>query len=245
MTSPTAQPDFTPASTTIPRVLVADDDPTSCRFLCDGLRSLGADAEACADGLTALERVRTGAFDLLLLDCRMPGAGALGILTQLHEQAPKHLIDSIAVATTAELEPGDRQRLVEAGFSEILIKPCGLADLQRVLTLAQPDRHDACLLDDRAAIITTGDTTTMRALRLLLREELALLHRELDDLSRDPADFSERLHRLRSACGFCGATTLSAQTVLLQQRVLQDEVTPIAMARFRKALQTTLQALDR
>ncbi|WP_426699761.1 response regulator [Rhodanobacter sp. Col0626] len=245
MTSLPAQPDFAPADSPNPRVLVADDDPASRQFLCDGLRSLGADAQGCADGLIALERLHAGTFDLLLLDCRMPGAGALRILTLLREATPTRAIDSIAVATTAELEPGDRQRLVDAGFSEILIKPCGLADLQRVLTLAQPDRHDACVLDDRSAMITTGDTTTMRALRLLLREELAILHQELDALSRDPTDFSERLHRLRSACGFCGATTLSAQTILLQQQLLQHDVTPIAVARFRKALLTTLQALDR
>jgi CheY-like chemotaxis protein len=245
MTSLSAQPDLYPADSPIPRVLVADDDPASCRFLCDGLRSLGADAEACADGLSALERIRHGTFDLLLLDCRMPGAGALRILTLLREQAPARAIDSIAVATTAELDQGDRQRLMEAGFSEILLKPCGMTDLQRVLTLVQPDRHDACVLDDRAAMTTTGDTTTMRALRLLLREELAVLHQELDTLSRDPVDLSERLHRLRSACGFCGATTLSAQTVLLQQQVLRHDVAPIAIARFRKALLTTLQALDR
>lgn len=245
MNSLTTQPDFAHANSSVPRVLVADDDPASRRFLCDGLRSLGADAETCADGLTALERIRAGAFDMLLLDCRMPGAGALDILTRLRNEMPARPIDCIAVATTAELETGDRQLLNDAGFSEVLIKPCALADLHRILTLVQPDRHDACALDDRSAIITSGDTTTMRALRLLLREELALLQRELDTLSRHPADFGERLHRLRSACGFCGATTLAAQTVLLQQQLLRQDMTPIAMTRFRTALQTTLQALDR
>ncbi|WP_447739165.1 hypothetical protein [Rhodanobacter soli] len=148
------------------------------------------------------------------------------------------------MATTAELEPDDRQSLLDAGFSEILLKPCGLAELQRVLALVQPDRPDACVLDDRAALTTTGDATTMRALRLLLREELALLHQELDALSRDHTGFSERLHRLRSSCGFCGAATLSTQTVLLQRQLLLRGATPVALARFRKALLATLQALD-
>jgi CheY-like chemotaxis protein len=245
MTSPLAEPDFAPADATCPRVLVADDDPGSCRFLCDGLRSLGAQAESCTDGLAALERARTEAFDLLLLDCRMPGAGALQILDLLRDDAQARSVDSVAVATTAELEPGDRQPLLAAGFSEILLKPCGLADLRRMLALVQPDRFDACVLDDRVALSTSGDATTMRALRLLLREELALLHQELDALSRDRDGFSERLHRLRSACGFCGATALSSQTILLQQQLSYHGATPAALARFRKALLATLQALDR
>jgi two-component system, OmpR family, response regulator len=231
-------------SLTSPRVLVADDDPASCRFLCDCLRAMGVDAQACQDGVTALQLARAEVFDLLLLDCRMPGAGALQILTTLRQDAQAGSADSIAVATTAELESHDRQPLLAAGFSDILIKPCGLTDLQRILALALPDRFGACVLDDHSALSTSGDTSTMRALRLLLREELVLLQQELGDLSRDRAGFSERLHRLRSSCGFCGAAALSAQTVLLQQQLVQRDATPAALARFREALQATLLALD-
>ncbi|WP_255368096.1 response regulator [Rhodanobacter sp. OK091] len=244
MTSHPARPDFAPTDATGPRVLVADDDPGSCRFLCDGLRSLGARVETCTDGRAAWERARTEAFDLLLLDCRMPGAGALWILGSLRGDAQARSTDGVAVATTAELDPGDRQSLLAAGFSEILIKPCKLADLQRVLALVQPEQADASVLDNHAALTATGDATTMQALRLLLREELALLHQELDSLSQNHAGFSERLHRLRSSCGFCGATALSSQTILLQQQLTQHGATPAALARFRKALLETLQALD-
>jgi CheY-like chemotaxis protein len=231
-------------SIAMPRVLVADDDPGSCRFLSDGLRVMGVHAQACQDGIDALQLARTEVFDLLLLDCRMPGAGALQILTALRQDPQASSAESIAVATTAELQPHDRQPLLAAGFSDILIKPCGLADLQRVLALALPDRFDAGVLDDASALSTSGDATTMRALRLLLREELVLLRQELGELSRDRASFGERLHRLRSSCGFCGAATLSAQTVLLQQQLAQRDATPAMLARFSKALQATLRALD-
>lgn len=244
MTSRIADAHSVPAQPSCASVLVADDDPGSCRFLCDGMRLLGARVEACTDGLTALERARAQRFDLLLLDCRMPGAGALNILLRLRDDGPAGSADSVAVATTAELETGERQPLLEAGFSEILLKPCAVSDLQRLLTLVQPDRQDACMLDDRAALATSGDATTMRALRLLLREELARLQPELEPLSCDSSGFSERLHRLRSSCGFCGATALSAQTVLLQRQLSQHGATPAALARFRKALLATLLALD-
>jgi CheY-like chemotaxis protein len=174
----------------------------------------------------------------------MPGAGALRILTLLRSDSQACSVDGIAIATSAELEPAERSALLAAGFSELLLKPCGLTDLRHALALVQPDRHDVRMLDDRVALATSGDPVTMRALRLLLREELILLDRELDPLSREPAGFSERLHRLRSSCGFCGATTLSAQAVLLQQQLLRRGVAATALARFRKALRATLQALD-
>lgn len=244
MTSRLAAPDPDPTDLARPRVLVADDDPGSCRFLCDGLDSLGARVQACMNGLAALQLARIETFDLLLLDCRMPGAGARQILAALREDPQAHSAESLAVATTAELASDGRQALLDAGFSEVLVKPCGLADLQRVLALVQPERDGVGMLDDRTALDATGDSTTMRALRLLLREELALLQQELDPLSRDRDGFSERLHRLRSSCGFCGATALSRQTVLLQQQVSRRGATPAALARFRAVLQATLQALD-
>ena len=57
MPSPLANPNLAPppfARTDAPgapgaRVLVADDDPASCRFLSDGLQQLGAHVLACGD----------------------------------------------------------------------------------------------------------------------------------------------------------------------------------------------------
>jgi two-component system OmpR family response regulator len=244
MPSRPATANFAITTRQYPRVLVADDDPGSCRFLCDGLQSLGAHAEACADGATTLARARAEPFDLLLLDCRMPGGGALHILTRLRNDTQARSAQCTAVATSAELAPGARQALLAAGFSEILLKPCALAELQRLLALVAPTRPTTPMLDDGAALITSGDATTMRALRLLLREELVLLQQELEPLSRDRTRFGERLHRLRSSCGFCGAMALSAQTAWLQQQLARHEATAAVMARFRTTLLTTLQALD-
>ncbi len=226
-----------------PHVLVADDDPGSRRFLGDGLRSLGATVDTCVDGKAALERTRAERFDLLLLDCRMPDGGAMHILAQLRSDTQAGSAESVAVATSAELASADRRNLLAVGFSEVLLKPCTLVDLQRVLALV-PSHGPACVLDDGAALYSSGDTTTMRALRLLLREELALLQRELGTLSRDSAAFADRLHRLRSSCGFCGAVALTQQTMLMQQQLARDGATPAALESFRKAIRTTLQALD-
>lgn len=245
MNSSFAQTAFEPVTMSRPRVLVADDDPGSCRFLCDGLASMGADTVSCMDGTAALEYASSESFDLLLLDCRMPGAGALEILQTLREDVQARSADSLAVATSAELAPDVRQALLDAGFSEVLLKPCGLTQLHRVLALIPTEHGNACVLDDLAALNTTGDAATMRALRRLLREELVSLQGELTILSQDHHAFSDRLHRLRSSCGFCGASALSRQTVLLQKQLLQHTVNAAAVTRFDQTLAATLQALDR
>lgn len=233
-----------PARTIPVHVLVADDDPISCRFMCDGLRSLGAEAEACSSSSSALERARQQTFDLLLLDCRMPDGGALHILGELRRDGHAASASATAVATSAELGAHDRRQLLNAGFSDTLLKPCGLADLQRMLTIVEGNDPSRCMLDDHAGLSSSGDITTMRALRGLLREELVLLQQELDALDHDRAGLTDRLHRLRSSCGFCGAAALAEQTVSLQQQVSQEQLTPATLERFRVTLQATLQALN-
>lgn len=225
----------------LPRVLVADDDPASRRFLCDGLRSLGALAQACDDGMQAVQLARDAAFDLLLLDCRMPGAGAREVLAALRLDGGAS-VGSLAVASSAEMSTTEQRELLACGFHDVLRKPCSIAELQRVLALLPGTRP---VLDDEAALRASGDDATMQALRQLLRNELTSLDQELGAPGRDDAALGDRLHRLRSSCGFCGAVTLAAETARLQPLLREaPHAAAPAIARFRAALAATLQALD-
>ena len=226
------------------RVLVADDDPASRRFLGDGLRHLGAEVETCDDGPAALALARRKHFDLLLLDCRMPGAGAREVLDALRANPDAASHASPAVASSAESSSLDRHGLLQAGFGEILIKPCDLRALRRVLALSRCEAG-APVLDDAAALTSTGDARTMQALRGLLHDELGNLERELDQLCSDRTALAERLHRLRSSCGFCGATALAECTITLQQWLRDAPAdAPVPQEPFRETLQATLDALE-
>lgn len=238
MPAPPSEPPVPPP----PRVLVADDDPASCRFLCEGLRSLGAEAVACADGRRALQLARAEAFDLLLLDCRMPGGGAREVLAALRADALARSAASPAVASSAEIGADERRDLLAAGFHDVLCKPCGIAELRQLLALVPGGQP---VLDDTAALRASGDAATMQALRQLLRGELALLHQELGMPEPDRGALDDRLHRLRSSCGFCGTPALAAEVARLQG-CLRDspQHSAPAIARFRGAVRITLQALD-
>jgi hypothetical protein len=127
----------------------------------------------------------------------------------------------------------------------VLSKPCDLAALQRLLALARAHRQDTPVLDNDAAMVSAGDPDTLHALRGLLRDELLGLHRELDRHGAALPAFGDRLHRLRSSCGFCGAAVLGAQVMMLQRHLALDPDTlAVALPRFRKVLLATMQALE-
>jgi CheY-like chemotaxis protein len=187
---------------------------------------------------------RHEAFDLLLLDCRMPGAGAEEVLTALRHDPQARSSDCTAVATSAEMDVIERQRLLSAEFSEVLQKPCSLADLRRILALVYAGAAAVPLLDDEQAIATMGDADVVRAMRTLLRAELAGLYQDLDALLDDTEALADRMHRLRSSCGFCGAAALGVQATLLQRHLkLKHSGSLAPLSRFRRSLLATIEAL--
>jgi CheY-like chemotaxis protein len=228
------------ASDTAPRVLVADDDPSSLLFLTEALRSLGLDATGCTDGPSAIELARRQPFGLLVLDCRMPGGGAEQVLTELRGGG----YDKLAVATSAELDEPTRQRLFDCGFNDLLLKPCQQSDLRRIAALIDPALGGEDLLDDTQALASSGDEHVMRALRGLMRDELLQLDREWEELAQDSVRLRERLHRLLASCGFCGTASLATQTLLLQQHLMRGQaVASGPVAGFRSTLLATIDAL--
>lgn len=226
-------------------VLVADDDVSTREFLAAALKALGYLPTLAADGREALELASRVPFDALLLDCRMPGAGAEDVLASLRTTASAASRHAAAFATSAEVTPEQRRRLLDAGFAGVIEKPCRVAVLGHALSSVSEASSTAKLLDDDEALAATGDAHTMRALRGLLRDELATLDDELDSYGDQPDAFIERLHRLRSACGFCGAARLGAQVKALQKHLVdRGHAMGPPLERFREELRATTTALD-
>ena len=226
------------------RLLVADDDPSTRQFLAGALAGHGYAVTLANDGAEALETARTKPFDALLLDCRMPHAGAVAVLSALRGDAASASRGAIALATSAEVPASLRTELLSAGFAGVIEKPCRVASLLDALAATLGIEDPLRILDDEAGLTAAGDPDTMQALRRLLRAELVELSAALAALANDPADLVERLHRLRSACGFCGAVRLGAQAKVLQGHVRETRVVvPEALARFRAELEATLAAL--
>jgi HPt (histidine-containing phosphotransfer) domain-containing protein len=77
-----------------------------------------------------------------------------------------------------------------------------------------------------------------------LHDELTTLYQELDALGNTPHSLADRLHRLRSSCGFCGATSLATEAAQLQSELkLAHDDQPASMTRFRTVLLATMDAL--
>lgn len=63
------------------RILVIDDDDGVRAFICEALTSHGLECVGASDGGAGLERLRTEAFDLLIVDYAMPGITGAEVAT--------------------------------------------------------------------------------------------------------------------------------------------------------------------
>jgi CheY-like chemotaxis protein len=210
-----------------PRALVADDNPLSLQFLAEALAACGMECVGASDGMEALGHASERAFDLLLLDARMPRLDGASTLARVRAQAGpcRH---AIALATTADTMDATRVALLDAGFTEVLIKPFGIETLRSALVrsaipcASAGDAAGPSLLDDDRALATAGgDAAIADALRMLFVQELDALPAEIEAIGAraDRAALCERLHRLDASAGFCGAPGLAVAASRLRARL--------------------------
>ncbi len=63
------------------KILIVDDEEVSLTSIRRILRRRGVrDVEICDNGEEAIDRIKAGEFDILLLDLLMPGVDGMGVL---------------------------------------------------------------------------------------------------------------------------------------------------------------------
>lgn len=111
-----------PASLSACRILVTDDNPINLAVARAILEAAGATVETATDGSQALERLRIGGFDLVLMDVNMPMMDGIEAVTRLRDgQAGRR--DIPVIALTADAMTGEASRLMSLGFTALQTKP--------------------------------------------------------------------------------------------------------------------------
>jgi signal transduction histidine kinase len=123
--TPAAEP---PARQVTPcRILVVDDNDDAAETLAMMLRLQGHSVQTAQDGLQALEVAPEFLPQVVMLDLGMPRLNGFETATRIRLQPWGREVPLIAL--TGWGQPKDRQRTVEAGFNEHLVKPVGQQEL--------------------------------------------------------------------------------------------------------------------
>ncbi len=110
------------------RILAIEDDPLNRRVVRDMLSVAGVGMDE-ADGAEAGLRMIDGDdFDVVLMDLRMPGMDGLEAISHIRARpAPKNNLPIIVI--TADAAEGLRDRCLDGGADELLLKPVAMEEL--------------------------------------------------------------------------------------------------------------------
>jgi len=106
------------------RILVVDDDPQIRRVMRVTLTGQGYEVDDARDGETALEKLRSERFDLVLLDMNMPGGGGLEACRAIRAQSEI----AIVMLTVRDSET-DKVEALDAGADDYVTKPYAVPEL--------------------------------------------------------------------------------------------------------------------
>lgn len=131
------------------RVLIVDDHPANRDLMRIMLEAVDCETAEAENGRKAVEAVQAGAFDLVLMDVRMPvmdGVAATRAIRALDGPASEIAV----LAVTAEAMPEDVARCLSAGMDAHLAKPITQARLYAAIDQAM-DAAEHRIDDVRAA----------------------------------------------------------------------------------------------
>jgi hypothetical protein len=107
------------------KLLLVEDNPISRNLETKILKEVGYDVEAVASGIEAVEAVKTGNYNLVLMDVEMSGMDGLEATKKIRElEKPFSTIPIIAV--TAHSSMKDRERCLAAGMDDYISKPINI-----------------------------------------------------------------------------------------------------------------------
>ncbi|WP_396593815.1 ATP-binding protein [Brevundimonas sp. R86498] len=120
------------------QLLLVDDNDVNLIVAQELLQDLGFGVTTARDGRKAIAAAQAGAFDVILMDCRMPVMDGYEATRQLKVMmAAGQLKPAPIIALTANAMKGDRETCLEAGMDEFVAKPIRKRDLLAVLLQLQ------------------------------------------------------------------------------------------------------------
>ena len=215
------------------KVLLAEDDLTNQKVASGIFRQSGLTLDIANNGHEAIELFVNNHYDLIFMDCRMPemdGYEATGKIRELETSSHIPII-----AMTANIQPSDQQKCIQAGMDDFLGKPFQVPELHSILSrwlttenIAETDTNDIHA-DDKLNNSSPVNQAILDSLHLALKddfEELITvfasdLDHKINQMNKclntdDYAELNMLSHSMKSSSASLGAMQLAALAETLE-----------------------------
>jgi CheY-like chemotaxis protein len=208
-------------------ILCADDNEDNRQLVAYLVAKTGAQLTLVEDGQQALNAIKKGTFDLVLMDMQMPemdGLQATTILQQQNFQAP-------IVMLTANVDSNSKKNMLAAGAKAHFAKPIDsqrfYAMVVEYLCAKTDDKKSDNVISDNKFLIKLPNTHTefdqlIQNYRLSFKEKLADIHAAVKQ--QDWAQVKSLMHKLKGSAGSYGFQQLSDFAILIENYLDQGDL---------------------
>lgn len=222
-------------------ILVVEDNDVNQYVARVMLENLGCTVTMAENGTVALDAAGRERFDLVLMDCELPGMDGYETSARLRSELQLNIP---IIAMTANALPADRERAREAGMNDSLTKPFTKGALSRLLnqwlSTAAEAKDDAAAAPalDLAVLQDLWESVGWRtsALSRIYESFIANVRSAIYLLATDNVPLPQvrrSLHTIRGSGGMVGAMRIARAVAALEQALANDQLTP-----------ATIQAVD-
>ncbi|KAM0754340.1 hypothetical protein T439DRAFT_321386 [Meredithblackwellia eburnea MCA 4105] len=114
-------------------LLVAEDNELLREIVMRTLTKMNFKVHGVGDGLAAVKAVHEQRYDLIIMDCQMPGMDGLDATARIRQSSDPLVAHIKVIALTANAIQGDMERCLAAGMNAYLSKPVRGADLEEAI----------------------------------------------------------------------------------------------------------------
>jgi two-component system copper resistance phosphate regulon response regulator CusR len=208
------------------RILIAEDEERIASFVRKGLSANGFTTTVVGDGPSAIDYVRTGEFDLVILDLGLPGTDGFTVLRTLREA---HVTTPVIILTARD-SVHDTVAGLEGGADDYMTKPFRFEELLarvrlRLRTDNSPEatvlRHADLSLDLRTRRASVAEATVDLTAREFVLLEMFLRH---------PSQVLSREQILSQVWGYDfdpGSNIVDVYVRALRRKLGQDRISTV------------------
>ena len=233
------------------RALVVEDGDINMEIAVEMLRGLDIAVDTAQNGREALDRVRTGAYDVVFMDIQMPVMDGYEATREIRRLDKERVLGLPIVAMTAHASGGDREKSLAAGMNDHLTKPIDPEKLAGILEHWLPAEMRAVVPGNQSdgpvnssAPWLTGQVpgleveSGLRRVNGNRRLYLTLLEKFVDGYAETGEELlyevrtgqlekaTRRVHSIKSTSGSIGGRTLEAAAAELEKALRENGGTP-------------------
>lgn len=119
--------------------LVVDDEPMNLVVASGLLREYRMFADTAESGREAIEKFRTGEYDVIFMDHMMPEMDGVEAMKRIRQEAGETGRNPIIIALTANALSGAKEMFMREGFDGFIAKPIDIQEFERVMKHVLPE----------------------------------------------------------------------------------------------------------